>query len=44
MIVGAFGQMVNLKSNWINSRLDIVKKLIDVQRKFAILTKHTKKF
>jgi len=43
MIVGVFGQTVTLKSNWINSRLDIVKKLINVQRKFAIVTKHTKK-
>jgi hypothetical protein len=44
MIVGVFGQTVTLKSSWINSRLDIVKKLIDVQRKFAIVAKHTKKF
>jgi len=44
MIVGVFGQTVTLKSNWINSRLEIVKKLIDVQRKFAIVTEYTKKF
>ena len=44
MIVGVFGQTVTLKSNWINSRLDIVKKLINVQRKFAIVTKHTNKY
>jgi len=35
MIVGVFGQTVTLKSNWINSRLEMVKKLIDWDLNYA---------